>query len=287
MWNCDTNLDSDDSLAADLLHGIGNYVTNLHVTICWDCSNLKTKDNIKALSQIQHVQLLIISINSLLINRTCAISSGVVTGFERFFSSLMTVSTAIMTPRRISTGLAPLLMVSKPSLAMARANTVAVVVPSPASSLVLLATSCTSLAPMFLYLSFRSILLATVTPSLVTFGLPQLCSMMTVRPWNRDRKWWGEGLQHWGWWVSLPKEINWSIARPVIFKPYILTVPLGPWWQPQHQPADPLPAAWGHEHQLQTSHPLHMLVWGEEPVPCTQASPASWLWVNGTSLWEE
>lgn len=70
-------------------------------------------------------------------------------------------------------------------------------------------------------------------------------------------------------------------------KPYSLTVPLGPWWQPQHQPADPLPAAWGHEHLLQTSHPLRMLVWGEEPVPCTQASPASWLWVNETSLLEE
>lgn len=195
MWNFDTNLDSDDSVAADLLHGIGNYVTNFHVTICWDCSNLKDQRQYQSISlQIQHVQLLMISIKSLLIKCTCAISSGVVTGFERFFSSLMTVSTAIMTPRRISTGLAPLLMVSKPSLAMARANTVAVVVPSPASSLVLLATSCTSLAPMFLYLSFRSILLATVTPSLVTLGLPQLCSMMTVRPWNRDRKWWDKGL---------------------------------------------------------------------------------------------
>lgn len=44
-------------------------------------------------------------------------------------------------PLLISTGLAPLLIFSKPSLAIARARTVAVVVPSSASSLVLLATS--------------------------------------------------------------------------------------------------------------------------------------------------
>lgn len=40
-----------------------------------------------------------------------------------------------------SIGLAPLLIFSNPSFAIALARTVAVVVPSPASSLVLLATS--------------------------------------------------------------------------------------------------------------------------------------------------
>lgn len=88
----------------------------------------------------------------------------------------------IRIPLRISIGLAPLLILSNPSLAMARARTVAQVVPSPASSLVLLATSWTSLAPMFWYLSCRSMALATVTPSLVILGLPQLCSMMTFLP---------------------------------------------------------------------------------------------------------
>lgn len=44
-------------------------------------------------------------------------------------------------PLRTSTGLAPLLIFSKPSFAIARARTVAHVVPSPASSLVLFATS--------------------------------------------------------------------------------------------------------------------------------------------------
>ena len=87
-----------------------------------------------------------------------------------------------MTPLRISTGLAPLLILSNPSLAIARAKTVAVVVPSPASSFVLFATSWTSLAPIFCSRSLSSIALATVTPSLVIFGDPQDCSKMTFRP---------------------------------------------------------------------------------------------------------
>ena len=56
---------------------------------------------------------------------------------------------------------------------IASARTVAVVVPSPATSLVLLATSLTIWAPMFSYLSSSSISLATVTPSLVTVGEPK------------------------------------------------------------------------------------------------------------------
>lgn len=88
----------------------------------------------------------------------------------------------VRVPLLISIGLAPLLILSNPSFAMARARTVAQVVPSPASSLVLFATSWTSLAPMFWYLSCRSMALATVTPSFVILGLPQLCSIMTFLP---------------------------------------------------------------------------------------------------------
>src|SRR5262245_18927363 len=44
------------------------------------------------------------------------------------------------------------------------------------------ATSLTICAPMFASLSSSSISLATVTPSLVTVGEPQLGSMMTFRP---------------------------------------------------------------------------------------------------------
>src|SRR6202161_4127214 len=65
---------------------------------------------------------------------------------------------------------------------MARASTVAVVVPSPATSEVLEATSLTICAPIFSNLSSSSISLATVTPSLVTVGAPNLFSSTTLRP---------------------------------------------------------------------------------------------------------
>ncbi len=55
---------------------------------------------------------------------------------------------------------------------MAWASTVAVVVPSPATSDVLDATSFTICAPMFSKRSSSSISLATVTPSLVMVGAP-------------------------------------------------------------------------------------------------------------------
>src|ERR1700730_6854843 len=65
---------------------------------------------------------------------------------------------------------------------MACASTVAVVVPSPAVSDVLLATSRTIWAPMFSSGSFSSISLATVTPSLVINGEPNFLSRTTLRP---------------------------------------------------------------------------------------------------------
>src|SRR5438105_7562836 len=65
---------------------------------------------------------------------------------------------------------------------MDRARIVAVVVPSPATSLVFWATALTSLAPMFSNGSGRSISLLTVTPSLVTVGPPNDLSRITFRP---------------------------------------------------------------------------------------------------------
>ena len=56
------------------------------------------------------------------------------------------------------------------------------VVPSPAMSEVLLATSRTIWAPMFSRASFNSISLATVTPSLVMVGDPNFLSRTTLRP---------------------------------------------------------------------------------------------------------
>ena len=60
-----------------------------------------------------------------------------------------------------------------PSRTIAWASTHAVVVPSPATSLVFWAASRTICAPMFSNLSSSSISLATVTPSLVVRGAPK------------------------------------------------------------------------------------------------------------------
>ena len=62
------------------------------------------------------------------------------------------------------------------------ANTVAVVVPSPALSAVLEATSLSICAPMLASLSSSSISRATVTPSLVMCGDPYARSITTLRP---------------------------------------------------------------------------------------------------------
>ena len=82
---------------------------------------------------------------------------------------------------------------------MACASTVAVVVPSPAVSDVLLATSRTICAPMFSSESLRSISLATVTPSLVMVGEPNFLSRMTLRPFGPR--------------VTLTAFANWLIPR--------------------------------------------------------------------------
>src|SRR5215468_4002279 len=85
-------------------------------------------------------------------------------------------------PRLSSIGLWPAATIFEPSRKIACASTVAVVVPSPATSDVLDATSLTICAPMFSNLFSSSISLATVTPSLVTVGAPQLFSITTLRP---------------------------------------------------------------------------------------------------------
>ena len=69
-----------------------------------------------------------------------------------------------------------------PSRTIAWVKTVAVVVPSPAISLVFEATSDTNLAPIFSKWSSNSISLAMVTPSLVIKGEPNDFSRTTLRP---------------------------------------------------------------------------------------------------------
>src|SRR5438105_6289353 len=113
---------------------------------------------------------------------TCWISSFVETFFERFPMSATTASTARSMPRFRSIGFMPAATALAPSRTIAWARTVAVVVPSPARSLVLDATSRTIWAPMFSNLSASSISLATVTPSLVMRGAPKDLSSTTLRP---------------------------------------------------------------------------------------------------------
>ena len=113
---------------------------------------------------------------------TWATSADEPTFLARFLMSATTAATAMSMPRLRSIGFMPAATDLAPSLTMACASTVAVVVPSPAVSLVFWATSRTICAPMFSNLSSSSISLATVTPSLVMRGAPKLLSSTTLRP---------------------------------------------------------------------------------------------------------
>src|SRR6266850_1707694 len=111
-----------------------------------------------------------------------AISSFEVTFLEFLTRSATTASTAMSIPRFRSIGFMPAATDLAPSRTIAAASTVAVVVPSPAASADLEATSRTICAPMFSNLSSSSISLATVTPSLVMRGAPNDLSSTTLRP---------------------------------------------------------------------------------------------------------
>ena len=115
---------------------------------------------------------------------TWAISFLSLVGRLSFLTSSTTTSTARSIPRLRSIGLAPAVTFFTPSRKIAWARTVAVVVPSPATSLVLLATSRNICAPIFSKGSFSSISFATVTPSLVETGEPNFLSMTTFRPFG-------------------------------------------------------------------------------------------------------
>ena len=90
-----------------------------------------------------------------------------------------TWSTAFSMPRLRPSGLAPAATFFRPWRTIAWASTVAVVVPSPATSLVAVATSRTSCAPWFSKTSSTSISRAMVTPSFVIVGAPNFLSRTT------------------------------------------------------------------------------------------------------------
>src|ERR1700726_290006 len=133
---------------------------------------------------------------------TWATSEEDATFFERFLMSSTTAATAISMPRLRSIGFMPAATDFAPSLTIEAASTVAVVVPSPARSLVFCATSRTICAPMFSNLSSSSISLATVTPSLVMRGAPNDLSSTTLRPFGPS--------------VTLPALLRMSTPRSIL-----------------------------------------------------------------------
>ena len=83
------------------------------------------------------------------IDAVAAICSRVSMSLAMPSSCSETASTAFSMPRLRAIGLAPAATLRRPSRTMAWARTVAVVVPSPATSSVFFATSLTSSAPIF------------------------------------------------------------------------------------------------------------------------------------------
>ena len=110
---------------------------------------------------------------------TRAISSLPETSLAWLLIDSTTASTATSMPRLSAIGLAPAATFLRPSRTIAWASRVAVVVPSPATSLVAVATSRTSCAPWFSKASSSSISRAIVTPSLVIVGAPNFLSSTT------------------------------------------------------------------------------------------------------------
>src|SRR3712207_1737003 len=104
------------------------------------------------------------------------------TGMATSSRALETASAAARMPAPSAVGLAPAATLRMPSCTRAWASTVAVVVPSPATSLVLVATFLASWAPRFSYGSSSSTSRAMVTPSLVMVGAPNFLSRTTLRP---------------------------------------------------------------------------------------------------------
>ena len=104
------------------------------------------------------------------------------TGVACSRSTSVIFSDAAAMPAPSAVGLAPAARLRSPSETRAWASTVAVVVPSPATSLVLVAAVFASWTPRFSKGSSRSISRAMVTPSLVIVGPPKLLLSTTWRP---------------------------------------------------------------------------------------------------------
>src|SRR4029077_16765563 len=154
--------------------------TSSTVSTAWLSSTVMTP-SLPTLS-IASAILAPISSDWLEIAATWATSSWPLTGTDSLLISSTTASTGFSIPTLSCIGLAPAVTLRKPSLIMVCARIVAVVVPSPATSLVFVATSRSSCAPVFSMWSLSSISPTIVTPSLVTVGAPNFFSRTTLRP---------------------------------------------------------------------------------------------------------
>ncbi len=123
-----------------------------------------------------------ISVSAAEIDAVAAICSLDSTSLAEDSSSAVMAATAFSMPFFREIGSAPAATLRRPSRTSAWARTVAVVVPSPATSSVFLATSLTSSAPIFSNGSSSSISLAIETPSFVMVGAPHFFSSTTLRP---------------------------------------------------------------------------------------------------------
>ena len=115
---------------------------------------------------------------------TLAMSSFPLTSELISFNPSTATFTALSIPLLIAIGSPPAATFFTPSLIILCAKTVAVVVPSPATSFVLIETSFTSPAPIFSNGSSSSISFAIVTPSFVINGAPNFLSNTTFLPFG-------------------------------------------------------------------------------------------------------
>src|SRR5229473_5491327 len=102
---------------------------------------------------------------------------------ERFNAAMVSM-TASSIPSTSSTGLAPAARHLRPSCTSTSASTVAVVVPSPATSLVCFETSRSTCAPIFSNGHSSSISLAMLAPSREMIGVPIGRSMIAFMPFG-------------------------------------------------------------------------------------------------------
>ena len=115
---------------------------------------------------------------------TLAISSFPLTSTLISFKASTAETTALSIPLLIAIGSPPAATFFTPSRIIFCANTIAVVVPSPATSFVFIDTSFTICAPIFSNGSSSSISLAIVTPSFVISGAPNFLSSTTFLPFG-------------------------------------------------------------------------------------------------------